>query len=232
MRPRAKTFLKDLIYDFRCYDWTFANDKLIFILFKDFDVKNVTLLCDVLWCMLLFNEIFMSENWGVTFGSQLGYGTKFKMQLFIVILQSKPYTICCNICLRLINNVSLHFVGVCGSTATWRFGRTLMEVSAVVVDIACMLIADWENANSTPSNLLLHTQGQQVQTTTHLQQNSHQHHPQTATVTHQWLPLSLGRYKCNIDAAFSNQFQQTGIGEMILKPSCWLKHYISTNFTS
>ena len=107
-----------------------------------------------------------------------------------------------------------------------------MEVSAVVVDIACMLIADWENANSTPSNLLLHTQGQQVQTTTHLQQNSHQHHPQTATVTHQWLPLSLGRYKCNIDAAFSNQFQQTGIGEMILKPSCWLKHYISTNFTS
>jgi len=26
----------------------FAKDKLIFILFKDFDVENVTLLCDVL----------------------------------------------------------------------------------------------------------------------------------------------------------------------------------------
>jgi len=48
MRPRAKTFLKDLIYDFRCYDRTFVKDKLIFSLFKDFDVKNVTLLCDVL----------------------------------------------------------------------------------------------------------------------------------------------------------------------------------------
>ena len=49
MRPRAKTFLKDLIYDFRCYVIEyFAKDKLIFILSKDFDVKNVTLLCDVL----------------------------------------------------------------------------------------------------------------------------------------------------------------------------------------
>jgi ribonuclease HI len=29
---------------------------------------------------------------------------------------------------------------------------------------------------------------------------------------HQWMPPSLGRYKCNIDAAFSNQFQRTRIG--------------------
>jgi len=44
----------------------FAKDKLIFILFKYFIVENVTLLCDVLWYMYLFNEIFKSGNWGVT----------------------------------------------------------------------------------------------------------------------------------------------------------------------
>lgn len=86
------------------------------------------------------------------------------------------------------------------------------EVSATVVDRACTLIADWEDADSPPSSILLHAHGQQVQSSTHQKQSSHQHHPHTGAVTHQWMPPSLGRYKCNIDAAFSNQFQWTSIG--------------------
>jgi len=41
----------------------FAKDKLLSNLLKD---ECDTPFCDVLWCMLLFNEIFKSGNWGVT----------------------------------------------------------------------------------------------------------------------------------------------------------------------
>ena len=61
-------------------------------------------------------------------------------------------------------------------------------------------------------SMLLHANGQQVQADTHLQQALHQHHSHSGTVTQQWLPPSLGRYKCNVDAAFSDHFQRTGIG--------------------
>jgi hypothetical protein len=33
-----------------------------------------------------------------------------------------------------------------------------------------------------------------------------------STVVQQWQPPSIGRFKCNVDAAFSEKFQRTGIG--------------------
>jgi len=86
------------------------------------------------------------------------------------------------------------------------------ESCATIVDRARTLIEDWEDANSVHQSMLLHANRQQVQADTHLQQALHQHHSHSGTVTQQWLPPSLGRYKCNVDVAFSDQFQRTGIG--------------------
>jgi len=79
------------------------------------------------------------------------------------------------------------------------------ETSAVVVDRARNMIADWQLAND-PAALAASLPSQHAMATTtgvptpHLQ-------PRTS-----WQPPISGRYKCNIDAAFSSQHNRTGIG--------------------
>jgi len=73
------------------------------------------------------------------------------------------------------------------------------ETSAKVVEKAINMVEDWKMVNA-PDVLISH---------------SH-HHQETASTSQQhrikWQPPVIGRYKCNIDAAFSSQVNRTGIG--------------------
>ncbi|XP_024634867.1 uncharacterized protein [Medicago truncatula] len=73
------------------------------------------------------------------------------------------------------------------------------QTSATVVERARNMVEDWQLANA-PDILV----------------SSSTHQPPTASTSPQhrimWQPLVLGRYKCNIDAAFSSHINRTGIG--------------------
>jgi len=82
-------------------------------------------------------------------------------------------------------------------------------------------------------SMLLHANGQHVQADTHLQQALDQHHSHSGTVTQQWLPPSLGRYKCNVDVGFLGSVSTTGIcvclrddtGTFVLAKTIQFDHY-------
>jgi len=73
------------------------------------------------------------------------------------------------------------------------------ETSVTVVERAQNMVEDWQLVNA-PDILA----------------SSSTHQPTTATSSHQhritWQPPGVGRYKCNIDAAFSPHTNRTGIG--------------------
>ena len=78
------------------------------------------------------------------------------------------------------------------------------ETSATVVERAMNMVADWKLANA--SDVLA---------------SAPSHHPSSVVnsgipTSHQhritWQPPASGRYKCNIDAAFSSRLNRTGIG--------------------
>jgi ribonuclease HI len=73
------------------------------------------------------------------------------------------------------------------------------ETSAKVVDRAINMVADWKMANN--RDVLASS-------------SNHQHATPSTSQQHQikWQPPVAGRYKCNIDAAFSAQANRTGIG--------------------
>ncbi|RHN71289.1 putative reverse transcriptase zinc-binding domain-containing protein [Medicago truncatula] len=128
----------------------------------------------------------------------------------------------------LLRNLSVklnqRFVALCWSLWKHRnlkIWEDVTEVSAVVVDRARALINKWREANAPQLNAHSATVqqrmshqvvGQQlpsvmVQHNILQQQNAH-----ISTAVQQWKPPSLGRSKCNVNAAFSEQFQRTGIG--------------------
>ena len=72
------------------------------------------------------------------------------------------------------------------------------ETSAKVVERAINMVEDWKMAN-TPGVLASNSNHQQATTST-----SQQHRIK-------WQPPVAGRYKCNIDAAFSSHVNRTGI---------------------
>lgn len=78
-----------------------------------------------------------------------------------------------------------------------------IESSAQVVDRARQLIDDWKDANL-PSQVEHMQQSAQQQQTSVQSQNA-----QSGPDVQQWVPPSSGRFKCNIDAAFSETFQRT-----------------------
>ena len=79
------------------------------------------------------------------------------------------------------------------------------ESSALVVERACTMIVDWELANA--PNATVSTD--QILSSSNLGDGS------STSVPHhgiRWQHPLPGRYKCNIDAAFSNSLNRTGIG--------------------
>jgi ribonuclease HI len=100
------------------------------------------------------------------------------------------------------------------------------ENSAHVVDRARQLLQEWQDANLPRATAGLSTDVQQQHFSLPLQQQpavieqqqrGQQQRGQhalsrTGLVSAQWSPPSSGRYKCNVDAAFSDRFQRTGIG--------------------
>jgi len=86
------------------------------------------------------------------------------------------------------------------------------ELSATVVDRACTVLEDWQEANKNLPCTWLQRAGQQAPSVTQAQQVLHQQLSGTAAVNQQWMPPSIGRFKCNIDAVFSERFKRTGIG--------------------
>ena len=79
------------------------------------------------------------------------------------------------------------------------------ETSASVVEGARTMVVDWELANS--HDVRVPT----VSTTSSLPHNGDSPALALHTATRWQRPL-MGRYKCNIDAAFSNSLNRTGIG--------------------
>jgi ribonuclease HI len=102
------------------------------------------------------------------------------------------------------------------------------ENSAQVVDRARHLIEDWQEANRPRSaafqhenlqqqsaiSVQAHAQHQQ-QSASSVQAHVQQQNRPAAAVQPRWTPPSNGRLKCNVDAAFSERFQRTGIGVCI-----------------
>jgi ribonuclease HI len=80
-----------------------------------------------------------------------------------------------------------------------RVWEDVTETSATVVERALNMVEDWQLANA-PEILA----------------SSSTHQSTTAPSSHQhritWQPPGIGRYKCNIDAAFSSHVNRTGIG--------------------
>jgi hypothetical protein len=85
------------------------------------------------------------------------------------------------------------------------------ELSSTVVDRACTVMEDWQEANRNLPCAWLQRAGQQAPSVTQAQQVTHQQLAATDAVNQQ-MPPSIGRFKCNIDAAFSERFKRTGIG--------------------
>lgn len=79
------------------------------------------------------------------------------------------------------------------------------ESSAAVVDRAHNLVVDWQLATS-PGTLSASVPPQASLPIADGASSSHRLHATT------WQPPLPGRYKCNIDAAFSSHFNRTGIG--------------------
>ena len=86
-----------------------------------------------------------------------------------------------------------------------RVWDNVTEISATVVERARNMVVDWQLAN-TPAVLASTTLHQPSPTLAVGASTSAQ------TSTHMWQHPTPGRYKCNIDAAFSCQFNRTGIG--------------------
>ncbi|AES73321.1 hypothetical protein MTR_3g102000 [Medicago truncatula] len=77
--------------------------------------------------------------------------------------------------------------------------KDVTELSVVVVERAQGLIDDWQKANVSQLNAHSAT----------VQPHVSQHN--VGQQLAQWQPPRLGRFKCNVDAAFSEQFRRTGI---------------------
>ena len=81
----------------------------------------------------------------------------------------------------------------------FRVWDDVIETSATVVDRAINMVANWQLANA-PDVLASRSN----------------HQPTTASTSQQhritWQPPMAGRYKCNMDAAFSSHGNRTGIG--------------------
>jgi ribonuclease HI len=86
-----------------------------------------------------------------------------------------------------------------------RVWEDVMETGTMVVERAHNLIVDWQLANS-PATLSASAHQQVSLHTDEGASSSRQHHD---TI---WQAPLTGRYKCNIDAAFSSRFNRTGIG--------------------
>jgi len=100
------------------------------------------------------------------------------------------------------------------------------ENSAHVVDRARQLLQEWQDANLPRATTGLSADAQQHHSSVPLQQQpaviaqqqckqqQHRQHAlsRTGLVSAQWLPPSSGRYKCNVDTAFSERFQRTSLG--------------------
>jgi len=85
------------------------------------------------------------------------------------------------------------------------------ENSAQVVDRARHLIEEWQEANIPTTSQQVNAQQQQPVTPLQFHAQQHQNRP-AGSVHPKWTPPSIGRFKCNVDAAFSEQFHRTGIG--------------------
>jgi ribonuclease HI len=130
-------------------------------------------------------------------------------------------------------NVQQIFAATCWSL--WKHRNLkiwddVTEVSAQVVDRARQMIEDWQEAHSPQLEVLQQPAMQQTQSAVSVQPVPQQHQQtgsvavvsvqqsvlqqqqQTGPVLPHWQPPSAGRFKCNVDAAFSDHFKRTGIG--------------------
>jgi len=80
----------------------------------------------------------------------------------------------------------------------------VIETSVVVVERARNMVEDWHLAN-TPDRITSISPSQHTMVENTESSTSHQHRLR-------WQPPTPGRYKCNIDAAFSSHRNRTGIG--------------------
>jgi len=100
----------------------------------------------------------------------------------------------------------------CLSTVIWSIWKhrnlkiwdDIIETSSVVVECARNMVEDWHLANTPDTNTSLASSQHTMLVTTGTS-TSPQYRPL-------WQPPPLGRYKCNIDAAFSSHRNHTGIG--------------------
>ena len=128
----------------------------------------------------------------------------------------------------LLRNLSVklnqRFAALCWSLRKHRnlkIWEDVTEISAAVVDRAWVLIDDWQEANAPQPNvhsaavqqrMSQQVAGQQLPSVMVQQTMLQQHNAHISTAVQQWKPPSLGRFKCNVDTAFLEQFQRTGIG--------------------
>jgi hypothetical protein len=89
--------------------------------------------------------------------------------------------------------------------ANLRVWDDVTETSAVVVERARNMITDWQLANA-PDVLATTSLPQHAIDANTGTSFSHQHNRTL------WQPPLSGRYKCNIDAAFSSHHNRTGVG--------------------
>jgi ribonuclease HI len=86
-----------------------------------------------------------------------------------------------------------------------RIWDDVTETSAVVVERARNMVTDWQLANA-PESLASHSSSQHLTDVNMGSSTSRQRN------IIKWQPPMSGRYKCNIDAAFSSHLNRTGIG--------------------
>ena len=86
-----------------------------------------------------------------------------------------------------------------------KFWDGVTETSALVVERARNMVVDWQLANASAAR---------VSTASTTSSSIHNGGPLVSPLhtANRWQRPLLGRYKCNIDAAFSNSLNRTGIG--------------------
>lgn len=82
----------------------------------------------------------------------------------------------------------------------------ITETCATVVERARSMVEDWKLVNVPCAN------GQAAPTANHITTVNHVTLAVTTTIQVRWQPPAQGQLKCNIDAAFSNHRNRTGIG--------------------
>jgi len=97
------------------------------------------------------------------------------------------------------------------------------ENSAQVVDRAQNMIEDWHEANLPRIGSAQQAGAQLQQLATPLQTHRQHHNRPAGTIQLSWTPPSNGRFKCNVDAAFPEQFKgqvSACVFGMIPEPLC------------